>query len=290
MIHLSTGLRLGVDQAPLEQLAQTCRYLDITTICSATQLDWTDKDVTRVRRFLDAQGLRIGEFSRFHHGLASRDRAENDQALAAYRQHLAHAGILGATCVGFSLTVLYSLDGSSSGEDPRSAAVWERAVATIGELASAAEAAGMDIAAHPHQLGPLHSVEQIERLQRDVNSPRLKVLLDPVNLVTLDTYHNTAPFLGHMFDALGGDIVSVHAKDTALSGLQRNDQGLLTVCRLDEAVPGKGNLDYATLLRRANALDHDVVLNVEHLSKLDDKVVALHNIRHVAGEQGITLA
>ncbi len=289
MIRLSTTLPLGLEHAALEQLAQTCRYLDMTTICGATQLDWTDQDIQRLRQFLDDQGLCIGELSRFHQGLAARDPAENRSSLDAYRRNLAHASILGATCVGFSLTVLFSLNGTS-GEDPRSAAVWERVVATIGEMASAAAAAGMDIAAHPHQLGPLYSVEQIARLLREVGSPRLRVLLDPVNLVTLDTYYDTAPFLNHAFDTLGGDIVSIHAKDTILSGLQRNDQGLLTVCRLDEAVPGKGNLDYAALLRRAAALDHDVVLHVEHLSQLDDKVVAFHNIRQVAREQGITLA
>ena len=289
MIRLSTTLPLSLEHAALKQLAQTCRYLNMTTICGAAQLDWTDDDVRRLRRFLDDHGLSIGELSRFHGGLAAQDPAENRASLDAYRRNLAHAGSLGAACVGFSLTVLFSLDGTS-GEDPRSAAVWDRVVASIGDMASDAAAAGMDIAAHPHQLGPLYSVEQIARLLRDVNSPRLKVLLDPVNLVTLEHYYDTAPFLNDAFDTLGGDIVSVHAKDTVLSGLQRNDQGLLTVCRLNEAVPGKGNLDYATLLRRADALDHDVVLHVEHLSQLDDKVVAFHNIRHVAREQGITLA
>ncbi len=289
MIRLSTTLPLSLERTSLEQLAQTCRYLDMTTICTSAQLDWTDQDVRRLRQFLDDHGLYIGELSRFHQGLAAQDPGENRTALDAYRRNLAHASILGATCVGFSLTVLFSLDGTS-GEDPRSAAVWERVVATIGEMASDAAAAGMDIAAHPHQLGPLYSVEQIARLQQEVSSPRLKVLFDPVNLVTLEHYYDTAPFLNHAFDTLGRDIVSIHAKDTALSGLERNDQGLLTVCRLNEAVPGKGNLDYATLLRRADALDHDVVLHVEHLSKLDDKVVAFHNIRHVAREQGITVA
>ena len=289
MIRLSTTLPLSLEHAALKQLAQTCRYLNMTTICGAAQLDWTDDDVRRLRRFLDDHGLSIGELSRFHGGLAAQDPAENRASLDAYRRNLAHATILGAACVGFSLTVLFSLDGTS-GEDPRSAAVWDRVVDAIGAMASDAEAAGMDIAAHPHQLGPLYTVEQIARLLRDVNSPRLKVLLDPVNLVTLEHYYDTAPFLNDAFDTLGSDIVSVHAKDTILSGLERNDQGLLTVCRLNEAVPGKGNLDYATLLRRAAALDHDVVMHTEHLSKMDDKVVALHNIRHVAREQGITLA
>ena len=289
MIRLSTTLPLSVEHAGLEQLAQTCRYLNMTAICGASQLDWTDQEVGRLRQFLDGEGLQIGELSRFHGGLAAQDPVANRASLDAYRRNLDQAVIIGAACVGFSLTVLFSLDGTS-GEDPRSAAVWGRVVDSIGAMAADAEAAGMDIAAHPHQLGPLYNVDRIARLLREVNSPRLKVLLDPVNLVTLEHYYDTAPFLNDAFDTLGADIVSVHAKDTILSGLGRNDQGLLTVCRLNEAVPGQGNLDYATLLRRAAALDHDVVMHTEHLSKMDDKVVALHNIRHVAREQGITVA
>ena len=59
MIRLSTTLPLGLEHAALEQLAQTCRYLDMTTICAATQLDWTDQEVRRLRQFLDAQGLYV---------------------------------------------------------------------------------------------------------------------------------------------------------------------------------------------------------------------------------------
>ena len=70
----------------------------------------------------------------------------------------------------------------------------------------------------------------------------------------MEHYYDTTPFLNHAFDtSSAADIVSVHAKDTILSGLERNDQGLLTVCRLNEAVPGKGKYRYATLLRRAAA-------------------------------------
>ena len=204
--------------------------------------------------------------------------------------NLAHASILGAACVGFSLTVLFSLDGTS-GEDPRSAAVWDRVVASIGEMASDAEAAGMDIAAHPHQLGPLYTVEQIARLLREVGSPRLRVAARPGEPGDFGALLRHDPVPQRCLRYARRETSYRYTPRTPSSpALQRNDQGLLTVCRLNEAVPGKGNLDYATLLRRADALDHDVVMHVEHLSLLDDKVVAFHNIRQVAREQGITLA
>ena len=139
-------------------------------------------------------------------------------------------------------------------------------------------------------MGPLSSVERLARLLREVGSPRVKVLIDPVNLVTADSYYDTTALLDTIFDALGERIVSAHAKDVAISGLRRNEHGMLSVCHLDEVVPGKGNLDYATFLRRLHALGRDVIVHAEHLGSQDEQIVALHHIRSVAREQGIPLA
>jgi sugar phosphate isomerase/epimerase len=284
MIRLSTTLRLGAERAALERLASQCAYLGIRTICGATQPEWADEVVAGIRAFLDERGLRVGELSRFHHGFAAPDREANRAGLEAYRRHLDHAAILGAVCVGFSFSGIYGQP------DVRSEAAWGRAVAATGALAAAAEAAGVDVAAHPHLLGPLCSVERLARLLREVGSPRVKVLIDPVNLVTADTYHDTTALLDTIFDALGERIVAAHAKDVAMTGLRRNEHGMLSVCHLDEVLPGRGNLDYATFLRRLHALGRDVVAHVEHLGSQDEQLVALHHLRHVAQEQGIPLA
>jgi sugar phosphate isomerase/epimerase len=138
-------------------------------------------------------------------------------------------------------------------------------------------------------MGPSFSVERLARLRAEVGSRRLKVLIDPVNLVTQDTYYDTAPLLHRLFDALGDHVISAHAKDTCMSGGQRNERGRLAVCHLDEEIPGQGTLDYPTFLRRLDALGHEVVSYVEHLASQDDIVVALRHIRHVAGQQGIAL-
>jgi sugar phosphate isomerase/epimerase len=252
------------------------------TVCGATQPEWDDRAVAGIRAFFDERGLRAGELSSFHHGLAAPDPAAREAALAAYGRRIEHAAILGAACVGFSFPGIYD-------RHVRSEAVWDRVVEAAGALAAAGERAGVDVAAHPHQMGPLFSVERIARLLEEVGSPRLKVLIDPVNLVTQDTYYDTAPLLRRMFDALGDRVVSAHAKDISMTGVQRNERGRLAVCHLDEEIPGKGNLDYATFLRRLDALAHEVVMHVEHLTSEDDIVVAFHHIRHVAQLQGIAL-
>jgi sugar phosphate isomerase/epimerase len=283
MIQLSSTLRLAVERPALELLARQCAYLGIRTVCGATQPEWDDRAVAGIRAFLDERGLRVGELSSFHRGLAAPDPEANRAALEAYRRRLEHAAILEAACVGFSFPGIY-------GEHARSEAVWGRIVEAIGALAEAAEQAGVDVAAHPHLMGPLFSVERLARLLRDVPSPRLKVLLDPVNLVTVDTYYETGAFLHAIFDALGARVVSAHAKDVSMSGLVWNEQNRASICHLDEVLPGKGNLEYPTFLRRLHALGRDAILNVEHVAGVDEIVLAFHHIRYVAQEQGIPLA
>jgi sugar phosphate isomerase/epimerase len=283
MIRLSTVLRLGIERPELEQLVRNCAALGIHTICGATQLEWSDEAVMALRRYLDAAGLRIGELSRFHHGLASADPEAYRAALEAYRRHLAHAAILDATCVGFSFSGLYNRP------DVRSPEVWDRCIRATEALARAAEEAGIDIAAHPHLIGPLYSAERLRQLLAAVASPRVKVLLDPVNLVTPDTYFDTTALVHSLFDTLGTHVVAVHAKDVSMSGLRRNERGRLSVCHLDEELPGEGVLDYATLLRRLHNLNRDVVLNVEHLASLEEAHVALAFVRSVASQVNVPL-
>lgn len=283
MIRLSTVLRLGIAPPDLERLKRECAALGIRTICGATQPEWRDAQIVTLRRFLDGAGLRIGELSRFHPGLASADPAAHQAALEVYRRHLAHAAILGALCVGFSFSGLYNR------QDVRSSEVWERCVRATGALAQAAEEAGVDIAAHPHLVGPLCSRERIQQLLAAVGSPRLKVLLDPVNLVTPDTYFDTTTLVHELFDSLGTHVVAVHAKDVSMSGLRRNAWGRLSVCHLDEELPGAGVLDYAALLRRLHGLGREAVLNAEHLANLDEVEAAFRFIRTVAQQTGVPL-
>ena len=58
---------------------------------------------------------------------------------------------------------------------------------------------------------------------------------------------------------------------------------------LDEVRPGLGNLDYATLLKKPEALDRDIPLMLEHLSSERQYREAASYIREVAQRMGITL-
>ncbi len=120
------------------------------------------------------------------------------------------------------------------------------------------------------------------RLIEAIDRPQFAAHLDPANLVTSpDKFLNSAAFLKECFRKLGPYIKCCHIKDLTLSGK-------MTV-HIDEVAPGKGSLDYHTLLREAARLDADTPLLLEHLSRADQYDEAAAYVRSVAQELGLTL-
>tara|TARA_Y100000588_G_scaffold315968_1_gene344308 strand:- start:105 stop:740 length:636 start_codon:yes stop_codon:yes gene_type:complete len=164
---------------------------------------------------------------------------------------LQDARALQAHCVGVSSPFAES--------DWWSEKTWTLLCNSLGEVAVEAEALGVNLAFHPTNQGPLDAPEQLRRIVDDVGSPRMKVMLDPVNMFTHRTIYDTTDFLNFMFDLLGDVIIGAHAKDINLDISH-------WVLRLDEVPLGTGLLDYETYVKRLAELDEsrDLVFIIEH--------------------------
>lgn len=111
---------------------------------------------------------------------------------------------------------------------------------------------------------------------------QVAVHLDPVNIVcSPQRYYDNAALLRECFAKLGPWIVSCHAKDITLSDR-------LTV-HLDEAAPGKGELDYAVYLQELDKLDPDVPLILEHMRTAEEYRSGAGYVRRVAQQVGVNL-
>lgn len=121
------------------------------------------------------------------------------------------------------------------------------------------------------------------QLIRAVDRGGLGVHLDPANLVTHPrVYYDTAGMIDHCFDLLGEHILSCHAKDVHWT----------LDCRtiaVEEVVPGRGILDYATFLRRADQVSPDLPLIIEHVETDANFDEAASYIRRVASDVGVCL-
>ena len=160
------------------------------------------------------------------------------------------------------------------------------------DLVKIAEEEGVDVAAHPLYYSPLGSIERYMDLLEQVNSPRLKVLIDIMNLTTADMYFGNTTLVNKVFDELGLYIASFHAKDVKISGggiggEARSEKGN-PISHIDEAVPGTGIMDYHTALIRLGELQQNITVHVEHFD-YQDTIAGQQYIRSIGREVGVQL-
>jgi sugar phosphate isomerase/epimerase len=125
-------------------------------------------------------------------------------------------------------------------------------------LARAAEKAGAVVSIEPYWRNVIDSIERTERLFREVQSPGLKLVMDPCNYFRKEDLPRMQPMLAEMFKRLGREIVVAHAKDVKAAA-----DGT------DLPAAGLGVLDYPLYLRLLARLGRPMDLIVEHVG-LDD--------------------
>ncbi len=130
--------------------------------------------------------------------------------------------------------------------------------AAIEKWAKVAEKAGAVLSIEAYWRNVIGSIDRADRLFREVQSPALKLVMDPNNYFRKEELPKMQPMLEEMFRRLGPHIVLAHAKDVkpAAEGTEL-------------PASGKGVLDYPLFLRLLAQLDRPLDLIVEHLT-LDD--------------------
>ena len=130
--------------------------------------------------------------------------------------------------------------------------------AALEKWAKVAEKAGAVLSIEPYWGNVITSIDRAERLFREVESPALKLVMDPNNYFRKEDLPKMQPMLEEMFHRLGRHIVLAHAKDVKPAA-----EGT------DLPASGKGVLDYPLFLRLLAQLDRPLELILEHLT-LDD--------------------
>ena len=133
-----------------------------------------------------------------------------------------------------------------------------RCRAAIEKWAKVAEKAGAVLSIEAYWRNVIGSIDRADRLLREVESPALKLVMDPNNYFRKEDLPKMRPMLEEMFRRLGRHIVLAHAKD-----VKPVPEGT------ELPASGKGVLDYPLFLRLLAQLDRPLDLILEHLT-LDD--------------------
>jgi sugar phosphate isomerase/epimerase len=134
--------------------------------------------------------------------------------------------------------------------------VWKQMVLTGKELAQCASRHGATVLFEPFYRGFLASAKRTQRFIEQVDSPRIRVLLDPANLLEVDD-------LEEMFRQLAPWIDALHAKDRKL--------------HVDRGVPaGQGDLDYKKFVTLAARHTPQAPLILEYVGRSDYRQALAH--------------
>lgn len=258
------------------------------TSCVTGPDPWLDLSDSRIREITDA--LRTHDVTVFEVGgyrnLLHTDEAVRKENLAYIARCIEAADRIGCPLVG-TISGSRNPEGNRWGDnyaphpDNWTIETWRMLVDGIHQIlddtAGMRAVIGMEAQVTTNIDGPLAH----KRLMEDVGDPRLKVNLDPTNMVSFETYFHTTALINECFDMLGEDIMGCHAKDSYILPHEQT-------VHVQEVCPGRGVLDYETYLVRLSRMEHPRSLLPEHIPN-DQYAEAKEFIERTAARLGVTI-
>jgi len=273
------NLKLGIDARlysalPVEEAARRIQADGFSNVLTAYQFadarfdplapDW--KALQKITDAFQRHGIRVaaafGYYNVIHPDPARRKRGE-----ARMLAMIANWKRLGAATISTETGTLNAKSEWMDSPENATEAAYQQCRKALENLARAAEKVGAIVSIEAYWRNVIGSIDRAERVLREVNSPALKLVMDPCNYLRKEELPRMQPMLEEMFRRLGRQIVVAHAKDVKASA-----DGT------DLPAAGRGVLDYPLYLKLLAELDRPMDLVLEHLS-LDDMPRARDYVR-----------
>jgi sugar phosphate isomerase/epimerase len=234
----------------------TTTQLNLSALGRAT-LDATlsEQDAAVIAGEFTAAGVRIWGLSGTFNAIDP-DAAARVKAIGACRAVIARAPGIGAEVVTLCTGSRDTESMWRGHPDNTSAAAWADLRATLDALLPSVAAAGIRLGVEPEPGNVINDVAAAVRLLRELggDARHFAIVLDPANLLTVDSAADQERILRDAFTALGAQTAAVHAKDVAASGY---------------AAPGMGLLDYDLVMHLHAGLPRPVPVIAQDLTAED---------------------
>ncbi len=185
----------------------------------------------QIRMEMAARGLTMASLSGTYN-MIHPDPAERARGLR-------RLGVLAAACAALDTRVITLCTGTRDAEDmwrfhPDNAttAAWRDLVAEMEKALTIAEDHDITLAVEPELVNVMDSATSARRLLDEMQSSRLKIIIDGANLFPSGTLPRQHEIIAEAFALLGDDIAIAHAKDLVQDG------------RAGDRAAGTGKLDY----------------------------------------------
>ena len=246
----------------------TVTQLNLSALGRPTlDLALTEADAAAIDTAFSAAGVRVwgvsGTFNVIHPDLTVR-RA----GIAGCRAVIARASTLGAEVVTLSTGTRDPDDTWQAHPDNGSADAWHDLRATLDELLPAAADAGIRLGVEPELGNVVRDAETAHRLLDELgdDARHVAIVLDPANLLTVDTLPRQEEILTRAFELLGSRTAAVHAKDVVPAGY---------------AASGVGGMDYELVSRLLTLLPESVPVIAQDLRAADARRVHDFLVGHI---------
>ncbi|MCL4861581.1 MAG: sugar phosphate isomerase/epimerase [Caldilineaceae bacterium] len=280
------GMVPGDLRAIAEKHLKAVQALDLTAACfhgaGDRLFDVTSADCERVRRLYTEMGMDLPQFGvGYNECLFDPNASVRDAVVRKIGRGIEVGRELGAH-VALIRTGSLSPDGSyAPSRKNHTPDGMERLIETLRRVADKAEAEGQTIVIETHVTTIMNSPEVNRDVVEAVGSERIRIVMDYVNhFQMLSQVFNSAERINHIFDVMGPISVVAHCKDISV----RNG----FVVHFDEEIPGEGELDLATALRRWHELRPDGYMLLEHLPN-ELYPLAARNTQRIAKEAGVPI-
>ncbi len=248
---LATGIHDHGYQTIQFAIKKACE--DVTDINEAL----TTTFANRVYDRLHEQSIDISVLGVYLNYAAS-DQSIVDKNKAIMMGHIKLAKLFGARMVG---TETGSLNNDYSyTPDNHEEVAYQRFKEAVEDMLHQADKADTLIAVEAVAHHIIHTPKRMKRFIDDINHPRLKVICDITNMITVENYSRQDEIIDEMFDLLEDQIIAVHIKDFTIS------KGEKIIVPL-----GNGKLNMALLSNRIKASRQKIDVLAENVQKSDLK-------------------
>ncbi len=252
------------------------------TAVESHTLDWLSVPDSQIRELHDALKQHDVLFYTLHQWQNIQD-PDTEKAERNIRGII--TGVESAERIGVENVVMH-IGGKSSGPptlahpDNWTRETWEAGVAVTKRILRETSGSKINLAFEAVNCLSNNTPESHVRLRRDVGDPRVKVCLDPTNMMHPGVYFRTTELINRCFDLIGEDILFTHAKDSTWEGM--------SAAVHEGAVLGAGTMDYHQFLARLSRMNQPRAMLIEHLP--NEQYPACRDYLHkVAEEIGVTI-
>jgi sugar phosphate isomerase/epimerase len=159
----------------------------------------------KIRDAFESAGLEISVLGCYVDPGAAQESVRQNST-DRFGEHVRIAKRLGAACVATETTAF-------SGTDAERESAYGRVLAFVREMAKEAEDAGTLIAIEPVLAHTIHTPEMAARLLRDAGSDRLRIIFDPINLLSPGDVEKQDDLWHRCIECFGDKVIAMHMKN-----------------------------------------------------------------------------